>query len=45
MFTANPDIEVLVALYDEMALGGLQALKAILSIGVVPIPTWQRSPT
>ncbi|MBB4402770.1 MULTISPECIES: sugar ABC transporter substrate-binding protein [Rhizobium/Agrobacterium group] len=28
MFTANPDIEVLVALYDEMALGGLQALKA-----------------
>ncbi|WP_429818056.1 sugar ABC transporter substrate-binding protein [Ensifer sp. B1-9] len=28
MFTAHPDIDVLVALYDEMALGGLQALKA-----------------
>lgn len=28
MLTAHPDIDILVALYDEMALGGLQALKA-----------------
>ena len=28
MLQSNPNIQVLVALYDEMALGGLQALKA-----------------
>ncbi|MBR0755699.1 sugar ABC transporter substrate-binding protein [Bradyrhizobium jicamae] len=28
MLTAHPDVDILVALYDEMALGGLQALKA-----------------
>lgn len=28
ILTAHPDIDILVALYDEMALGGLEALKA-----------------
>ncbi|MFC4508280.1 MULTISPECIES: sugar ABC transporter substrate-binding protein [Streptomyces] len=28
ILTAHPDIDILVALYDEMALGGLEAIKA-----------------
>jgi ribose transport system substrate-binding protein len=34
---SNPNIDILVALYDEMALGGLQALKAKKLNGKIPI--------